>query len=464
MSVDELLKHVPPEVVYHRDPVAEEDNALGPLEEAFKHLVVPEFEEDPVWERALCGSSETEEDAEDESEIEWACEVDDTFEFPTGQDGEHIRAILEKNGRALELLDEAVRRGTFQLPTSSGRDTWWKLVDIQAARSAGRVRKLKAKALAVEGKFAEAADELAAILGIGRMLCGGDCCVVHYLVGQALSSMASATIPAFATIEDVPEEVLRSLLSAVQRILDVPDGLAQTVRFDFCCCDLDYVDQLPDGGSEEDLVEAFLAEYSFDDELLDKLGHADIDEGEYDTKWKEAAAQRRQRFLFLLGDHPRPFDKIATTRLLGEECADTIRRLGMPDRPRLLDFSAYWFRLRRWFRRRRARQANAWPFAVTHALEAFGNTDEEIRERVAEMEEHFGKAVAEYMMPPTEEQLVAAREQLRQIDNPLGLLFAEKLSTGGDMYAESRAMNRQRLERARNVLQERLGFRCGKEL
>lgn len=101
MSVDELLKHVPPDVVYHRDPLAEEDNALGPLLEAFEHLVVPD-DEDLVWERAVWGSSETEEDADDESEIEWSCEPDDTFEFPAGQDGEHIRAILEKNGSALD--------------------------------------------------------------------------------------------------------------------------------------------------------------------------------------------------------------------------------------------------------------------------------------------------------------------------------------------------------------------------
>ena len=273
--------------------------------------------------------------------------------------------------------------------------------------------------------------------------------------------MASKAIPAFAAIEGVPKEVLRSLLSAVQQRLDAPDGSVRTLQFDFCCCDLDSIDRIPDDGSVEDLVDAFFPEFDvFDDELLDAVIDGEFDEAEYAVRAKEATARRQQNLRFLLENHPRPFDKAATVRLMGQNCADRIRRLGMPDHPGLFDFSVYWFRLRRWFRRRRwARQANVWPFDVIFAMEMLGDTEEAIRVKVASMEEHIGREAAEYMMPPTEEQLVAAREQLRRIDNPLGLLIAQQLWEWGDMYAESRALCQQRLERARNVLQERLGSR-----
>ncbi len=46
MSIEDLLQHVPPEVIYHRVPLADDDNAFGPWSEAAKHLVPPPEEEE----------------------------------------------------------------------------------------------------------------------------------------------------------------------------------------------------------------------------------------------------------------------------------------------------------------------------------------------------------------------------------------------------------------------------------
>lgn len=77
MSVEQLLPYVHPDAVYHRVPLPDAQNALGPCE-AIQHCVPPD-KDDSLWGRLVYGDDDGGERV--------------SVAFPGGSEGEHLRHI-----------------------------------------------------------------------------------------------------------------------------------------------------------------------------------------------------------------------------------------------------------------------------------------------------------------------------------------------------------------------------------
>lgn len=446
MSLDELLKHVPPEVIYRRVPLPAEKNALGPWQEAARCLVVSE--DDELWGK-LFGDSACEREETCESDKD--AEIEEPFTPPPDVDCQRIRRLLDENRAAVELSDEGIRRGALQLPEIHGSSQWRDFVDMPAIRKMVRLRILAAKALAAEDKSAEATEQLIRILRTGEILCGAECFVVDHLMGIAVQSAACTAISSFAALPAVPGDARARLLAAVEERLCHPDHVVECLRFDSWCCDLHDVDQFPDGADPGTLFDLWRAAEDPGETRHEALA-------ELIAQAEARRPKRRQQFIFLLEGHPNPFDKIATVRLIAQKVADLLRALGEPLRMGVSDVEWRWGRLarsarRRWLRRQIAR----WPDQVFDpGYGTFGESEEEVRSRLAEWGMSSDKRVIAIFTPLTEEQLAVARKRLQQVNNPFGLLLASGAAEHR-AFLVAVARCRGRLERLRRILHASLG-------
>jgi hypothetical protein len=208
MSLDELLKHVPPEVIYRRVPLPDEKNALGPWRQAVTKFVKPEngSDEEDLWGTLIYGEGKVGE-AKPKA-------------FPAGDEGKPLRELLEKNREALELLEEGIRRGRLQLPetrwpsVAAGQaDLAWQVVDL----SQGVL--IKAKALCTDRDFRGAAAQLIDMLHMGEMICNAEGDTGDYLAGEWIRESAQAGIRSLAARKEVPGDVLSECLAAIDETL-----------------------------------------------------------------------------------------------------------------------------------------------------------------------------------------------------------------------------------------------------
>lgn len=433
MSVEELLKYVPPAAVYHRVLLPDDENALGPWREAIQRLVEP-AEDDAAWNRlhdCTChGESDDPNAAAEEPPPADACPTacESPFVFPEGEDGRHIREILETNRPALEFIKKGIERGRLQLPESETLDDFAKFMEWMAPlRCVARLLRARAMAGAADGEFDAAGRDLVRILRVGEMLCGGDGSVIDYLVGSAIQAMAIEAMRGFSRLPGVPRQVRGELASAVRRNLARPDQLAQCVRFDFRNWDLLYLDRFPDGDTVEALVDAWVRETT-----QTTFWESDLDETQKQAKLETRRARCRTDMLRMLEGHPRPFDKIATVRLAGNAVADDARLLDLPPGGRRWDPRRLWIL---WRRRRRQRWLNRMAekhrafFFYSASWSLFDDAPESFQESSKEAEETTDLSMVEQMKPPTEEQVLLERTQLRRVANPFGLLLAQELGS-----------------------------------
>ena len=316
MPLECLLKHIPPEVVYEHTPLEPSRNAMELWRPAVGQFVKPDDEND-LWGELIYGSSELGED----------------MAFLTAGEGDHVRAMLEQNSAALQLLYQGIDRGQVQFAEFQNLDKIpgdsefvCKLGDL------ARLPFIRFKLLAADGHFAAAAEELVRLLRIGEMICNGEGQMLHYLIGLWIRSASLRGIRRLTAHRDVPLAVLDGLLAVVQRSLGVPDGLAKSLRVDFCSISLPQLDRTVEQGDLETIVDRVLDLYYVPRQgvgfpILDVRQVAAADD------W---LAWRRQQILLLLEDHPKPLDKIATARLMGLTVAETIRELSYADRMGLL--------------------------------------------------------------------------------------------------------------------------------
>lgn len=444
MSRDELLKHVPPEVVYRPVLIRDEENALGPWQEAAKRLVEPAGEGD-VWSRLMSWDCR---ECDKECKRDQSAEPEEPFGFPIGEDGERVRRFLDDNRGALDLYDEGIRRGKLQMPRVEHPSQWQDWVDMQAIRNVAWVRYATARALVAEGRAAEAGDQLIRILRMGEVLCGEDCYPIDHLVGIAVQGIASNAMRTFAALLNVPVEVRVTLLTAVEERLGRGDHVAECLCFEFFNHDLPSLDHYPEDADPGTLFD---------------LWRPPIDPStpQFDELFAETEAlrpKRRQQFLFLLENHPRPFDKIATSRVMGRKLADLIGDLRESPRPWSFDLGRRWAQFRRTLRRRwLRRQVAPWPGAVVgETYGSLGETEEEIRSQLAELQPDCDDRLIAWMTPPTEDQLAVAQKRLRRIENPFGVLLASEMAEH-QMLPWTTARCRDRLQELRGVLQESSG-------
>lgn len=450
MAIESLLKHLPEGARYYRVPVPEEENALGPWRDAMERLVAPS-DNDDVWQR-LHEDPACREPIDENTVVEPFREADLPFLFPEGDDGRHVREIVDTNGPALELFDAGIQRNRLQFPEYDSVGGFEQVTDwFPRIRQVARLLRGRAVVAVADGDFDAAARDLLRIIRIGELLCTGDGFVVCYLVGIGIQGIAIASMRKFARITSVPKRVRAELASHVRQSLAEANAFAQCLRYDFRNFDLPYIDGFPDGSDLETLVGVWVEKHTGN-----TMWEIDLDESERRAKLEARRAKCRRDFLLMLEGHPRPFDKIGTVRLVASKVANEVRLLSRPPRWRRLDLIRLWIGWRSKMRQRWLNvQAAKWPghYSYGELWSMFVDPPESFRETMRDSMEKTGYDYDEQMRPPTDEELLRARQRLRRVDNPLGLMLASSMGTSLASFAEQQ---QQRSMRARMELAEQL--------
>ncbi len=435
MAVEELLKHVHPDAVYHRVPLPDDQNALGPWREAIERHIPPD-DDDPLWGKLIYGDGET----------------GTPVAFPSGPEGERLRALLDRNQAALELLEAGIRRGRLQLPLRHGFDM--ESPDGKVAISVAELSRMlwvKAKALEADGDCLGTWSSLIQYLRIGDMICNGDGILIDYLCGSCLRKSALNRLRALAESSNLPGTALTELRSIVENSLGSADGLAQCLRANFCCTDLVTIDSIPEGAELEKLVDRLLAAFYTNTCFTFSGSPQAVEPSDDRVTW------RRAQIISLLDGHPRPFDKIATIRLMGKRAAAGIHSLQRPRRPWVLGFARAWRGLLGCLRRRLFSGLKYWPdqLAPVFPVDALGPSQEACAARAELAKDLAGHWDVASWQLPTESYLALCRRKLRRVRNPVGRMIAEQVAPTDYRYVADQY--RTALTEIQNALRKRLG-------
>jgi len=402
-SISALLGAVGPRAVYRRVPLSDERNALGPWRAAVEQLVKPEDEADG-WGGLIYGSSEEEEGAA----------------LAAGQLA-FARELLHRNAEALRLLDEGIRRGALQFPEF--HDLEQVAPNTQFACKLGEVARLpyiRSKLLAAEGDLAAAAEETLRVLRIGRMICGGDGQMLHYLIGLWIRSAALRGIGRLVARDDLPRPAVEGFLRALQAGLDGHDGLAQSLRVDFCTISLPRLARTVDDQDLETVVDRVLAVYY----TPRQPPVIPIDPAHSEDMAGEWLAWRRRQILKILEGHPKPFDKAATARVMDTMVAQTLGEIRYVERAGGLRLVGKLHRLRRHYHRQwLRRRTRYWPAPLAPGFPYESGLRGDPESAPGQLAATI--SIARQLL--TETALVTAREKLRRVQNPIGLVLAEHL-------------------------------------
>jgi hypothetical protein len=437
MPVDKLLQHVPAEVAYRRSPLPDEQNALGPWREAVAAYVPPGEAGDDLWGALQYGSGEH----------------GDYVAFPAGDEGRPIRELLVKNRKMLEYLHAGIDRGSMQFPIESCSYPWSgpvedRLLDMKLVE-ATVVARIQAKACIADCDFAAAADTLVRLLRMGEIMCNSEGMVGHYLCGMMIRKSAVGGVRRLAAEQHVPPSVLRTLLAGVEKALQTPDGLADCLRVELCCWAIPMLDQLPQNVDLETLVDRLLEVFYVGQSscLLPLEGD------ELPRPTDEQVAWQRRMLLLLLRDHPCPLDKNATARLLGEHVVEKIRGLNGDQKPRLINVVGHIRRSRRLRRLCKPQPLSLFPAQLCPGFPYdYVGEGEKARSQLASIREDWPGDPNELAswQPPTESDVLAAREKLRRMSNPIGwILCGFLLDANTEKFARE---HREYLLELRNLL------------
>jgi len=401
MSASTLLELLPDEVRYTRQELPEDQNAYELWVEAFEHFCDAD-DDDQVY-----------------SDFFWGTDDEDEPTKPPTEAGyDHLRALVESNRKAFDLIDAGTARGRLQLPLID--DSFDASFDsITSIRAISRMRCVGAKLLFVEQQFEEMATELLSVLHIGELLCKSDGTVVDQMVGHAVIRSALCWIQEFASESKFSVALRTQLLTEFQQCQPSLDGLVQAYISDLCCCSIPMLEKVPENTDLKTLVE-HLSEHWYNNttmsDIYAEMGEEFADEPISPEVREERLGLRKRQLFLLLHGHPKPFDKEATARLVGKDTAEYIHSIeGNGDSPETVD-----------------PLAGVWPemLAPRYPLDSFGFDLQAIAER-EELLESLGpedRAQFEHQLQqPTDAQIVALNPKLRRIDNPVGLLLREQL-------------------------------------
>jgi len=433
MSLDDLFQHVPPAARYRREPLDEKQNALSYWSEAA--AVLEPFDEtlDETTDRCLWSHL----DAEDDSGQ--PCPLDES-EIP------RLRTFVEDNRQVFELLQSGVKCGRVQFhaivddegglgehieSTSSLRNlatSWFALARLRIA----------------EGRFADAAQELADLGQMGHLLCCGESFVLQYLVGVNLMGIARVGIRSLVAEQKPHAGSLDGLIAAVDRWIAEADQAAQCYRMDLCSFALPEIDRLMAYSAVESQVDQLLERHYPNEPFPLNEDKPPLTDDDIDARRR----WRRDGILFLLDGHPDPFDPVATVRQMGQLVADKIAQL----QQRRFSWATPLRALGRRYRQSRFEaRTRLWPaqFAVEFPFECLGPAELAWR-HIAEYLEDLPPRYRADMEPPTDVQLKAARERLRHVPNALGVLVAAALMPTD--ISSSERLRRERLHATREAL------------
>jgi hypothetical protein len=401
MSLESLLKIVPPQAIYRRIPLDPRLNALGPWQEAAARLVVPS-DENGVW-----------------TALVYASQISALRLLPAHRT--FALGVLERNAECLAALDRGLQRG--QLQFAELRSIEQVPAETEFASRLGEIARLhliRFRLAFAEGDTVAAADELFRLERIGCLISAGEGRMLHYLIGLWLRAAAVRGFGHVAANIHAPAAVLERILETVAEGLKSPDGMAQSLRVDLSSIALAQLDRTIDKGKLSQIVDSLLEVY-----YRPRRSIAAKEPGSEHAAIADAWIEDlRQRILFLLDGHPRPFDKKATARLMGTITAETIADLAHVRRPAFLDVAGQLHGMRRKLRLfRLSQKTRYWPAELSPGAQI------DVRGGMG-LQPPLDEEVVAIQLPAEslrEPQLKVARGKLRRVENPVGLMLTEQL-------------------------------------
>ena len=281
------------------------------------------------------------------------------------------------------------------------------------------MRCVSAKLLCAGQQFEKMTDEMIQVLRLGALLCDGEGTVLDQLVGFTVIGSALGWTQELADQSTFSSESRTRLLTEIQQSKPSTNGLIQSHLVDLSCCSIPMLEKVPENTDLKTLVE-YLSEHWYNNttmgDLLEDMGEEFADE-QISPEVREArlGLRKRQMFLLLHG-HPKPFDKEATARLVGEDTAEYIRCIDEGcDSPEPVD-----------------PRAGLWPemLAPGYPLDSFGFDPQAIAEREELLDSLEPEERARYeqeLRQPTDAEIVALNPKLRRVENPVGQLLRNQL-------------------------------------
>jgi hypothetical protein len=397
----DVLKLVPDELAYRRQPLPDGQNVLLLLKQARdKFVKLNKLEKDAERWFAIWSASD------------W------TKPFPKGEDARRLKEYLDANRRPIALMDEAIARGRLQLPEyRRGGDRadnelaynpslWHELRDV---------RMLHARRLFESKRYGPAVAELQALLRFGELLRQCDGIAMHQRAGRSVQCVAASGMEIAAGLKAVPDAELEAMLGALGRVTHTGDKVADGLRVDFWSQVLPELTDLPADGDLGRVVSTVIDKYRPGPDPLVNI-NPELDALKSDV-------------LALLKGHPAPFDRAETVRLAALGYAAAVQNLQRP-----------WPDQRPHPTASVLQEVAAWPEPL-----ALGPMS------VAPLYlGHERKKVSA-------EELAKVREQLRRVRNPLGKhLLRDVLMAGPSGWTKAKLGSTARLEVARCIIAIRL--------
>ncbi|HEV7225801.1 MAG TPA: hypothetical protein VGN42_24055 [Pirellulales bacterium] len=398
----ELLARIHPDIRLRRGELPNRENAYSFWVEAASHLSPFEVKDYDEFETRAC-----------------CLQQDLGYWLPEGVIRRELRDQIERNRLALETANLGVSLGRFQFPEPRGpkhfpEDTKldnfiWQLT---------RIRNFKARLHVSCGEFVQAARELTYSLRMAEMALHGDGIVVTYLSSIAFQGSALDSMRGLARLAGTPADAIAAMLASIHRDWRGAEALAQCLRTEFHYYFLEQLAALCACGSAETLVDALL-ESVYDEYSLVLTANSRGPHPDGRSAW------RRQKLLELLAAHPSPFDPRQTISAASSKVAENLRH-----------GESCWRAERERFTENRPLSDDCWPPQLhpDFGYEILGpgpearKAVEENLESMREIDYPASKLadLARYWQAPDEAAFAAARDKLRQIDNPVGLLLAER--------------------------------------
>jgi len=432
MSVDELLGHVPPEVVYRRVPLPPQQNAW------------------PLWEEAVAGIEAVSSEIDRWSDLYWGTDEPGEYApWPTDEEAGDIRELLRREQWRLDRFEEGLDRGRPQVPMSEpGGEIVSTSMEL---RTIVRLRWLLARSHVAEGRADEALGICLGSLRAGEMLFLGEGMIVDWLLALAFYGLAWHGVGWLLENAELNRESLHRALAALRAESPFADALATSLKVDLVY-DLGTLDRLPDPADAPVLAEA-LYRNAFSRRCIFGDGELmEVPESDPRVQWV------REKIHFLLDDHPRPFDKIATAQILGRAHVEAVRACDeLEHKPadevtKALEASPLNEQIRG--------KAELWPNVLIpmFSLEAIGDTEEAAQYRNS-MVELFDDdpEMREFYRIPSDEEFAAMRQRIRETENPVGWWFINTTAPATRAYFGFVARENQRREELAERITRRLG-------
>lgn len=411
MVSQRLLDQIPAHVRYVRRPMLDEENALHPWREAIARYI-DHGDETSLLARGLSSDCES-------------------IGLLQGDNLRRVQEFLTSNRESLDLIDEGLRRGQLQVSQPYGNETCEADRQIEAIDSIlWRLQLARVNALAAEGHLTAAAEGVQGILSSAKMLCNAEGLRTLWMIGTIVHTTGLDAAMWLSAHADATEELWRVLLQTVEDGEISFASLAQSERVDFCCYELELLEQSPDFSDLEAGVDWAIATFYRNGPILP------LDPPPDDGR----LAWRRDCILFLLRGHPQPFDREATARWLGEGLLEQLDRDRPWSGPRGTRLQSFIESLRRCYGLSPDPPWNAWPVQLTPSFpyEWLGPTASVNLETDPVGAECFER-YRDWKVP-SQRDLEHARRRIARLPNILGyLLFRLNTSASRDLLFMQRA-------------------------